>query len=88
MKTIVCALRDEVSASYVVPPSFELSERHAIRNFESSFLAARSRQVGLFFTHPEDYSLYMLGEFDDEEGTFSGCTPKLLRKGSEVNDQG
>lgn len=60
------------------------SDEIAKRGFISTFKAA---DVGsLFYSCPEDYSLYRLGEFDTESGKFSPLpTPEFLVRG-ERND--
>lgn len=37
-----------------------------------------------FFSHPADYSLYLVGQLDDEDGRVSDISPKeLIARGSE-----
>ena len=47
-------------------PALDLSDASAIRNFEH---AVAHNDDSLFFSHPEDYSLYKVGEYDSNTGT-------------------
>lgn len=46
-------------------PTFEINDLVAQRNFESAVL---NSDHSLFFTHPDDYSLYRLGLFNSDSG--------------------
>ncbi|WNK13657.1 MAG: nonstructural protein [Microvirus sp.] len=36
--------------------------------------------------HPEDYELYLLGEYDDQDGTFSTIVPHRLARAQDLKD--
>ncbi|WNK14155.1 MAG: nonstructural protein [Microvirus sp.] len=36
--------------------------------------------------HPEDYELYHLGEYDDQDGTFLTTTPHRLARAQDLKD--
>lgn len=46
-------------------PTLDINDASAIRNFEHAVL---HHEDSLFFSHPEDYSLFYLGSFDSETG--------------------
>lgn len=46
-------------------PTLDINDASAIRNFEHAVL---QNEDSLFFSHPEDYSLFYLGSFDSETG--------------------
>lgn len=37
--------------------------------------------------HPEDYTLFLLGEFDDETGIHTPCEPKLLQNATNYKKE-
>lgn len=40
------------------------------------------------FQHPSDYELYLVGEFDDQEGTVNSLQkPELLARGKDVSER-
>lgn len=55
-------IRDQ-RTSYMTP-SVDYNDQSAIRNFEHAVLQKDS----LFNTHAEDYSLYRIGEYDNNTG--------------------
>lgn len=59
----IYSIRD-VKTSFL-SPTVDYNDDSAIRNFYHACKNANS----LFFTSPEDYSLYKIGEFDSEVGT-------------------
>lgn len=66
-------------------PWYELTEASAIRVF-SDAVNDNSNQANQWFKHPEDFSLYLLGEFDDQLGTIEKCTPRSLVTAASVFD--
>lgn len=62
----VVSVRDFKSG--FLPPTCDLNDMTAIRNFESAVLNVDSHN--LFFSHPEDYALFRLGTFDSDTGRF------------------
>lgn len=79
----VFAVRD-VKTGYL-SPTLDVNGDSAIRNFEHAVMRADS----LFFTHPSDYSLYRIGDYDSDTGLITPAIPPvhlvdadaLLRKG-------
>lgn len=59
-------------------PSVDFNDASATRNFEH----AVQQRESLFFTHPEDYALYKIGEFDTEIGIITPITPVVLCNGN------
>lgn len=55
-------IRDQ-RTSYMTP-SVDYNDQSAVRNFEHAVLQKDS----LFNTHAEDYSLYRIGEYDNNTG--------------------
>lgn len=78
MKQLVCSIYDVKSGVYS-KPFFEINNHTA----ERAFRAALTGQGSMFNTHPQDFILYQLAEFDDTEGTFTPCLEQI-RQGAEI----
>lgn len=72
MNKILVAVRDQ-KAEFFLPPFFIESKGLAIRAFSDAVNDA-STPVS---KHPEDYSLYQLGEFDSVTGKITGFDAPL-----------
>lgn len=70
---------DEKAGAYA-PPIFLQKDGMALRAFEDEVNNDRSR----IHAHPEDYSLYKLGSFNDESGKIDSNIPEFMVKGSSV----
>lgn len=80
MKFGVYSIRDIKSG--FMTPTIDQSDVSAARNFDSAVMSASS---GLFATHPDDFILYKIGEFDSETGIVSPLAMiQLIREGGEV----
>lgn len=76
----VCAVRDRAIDSYM-QPIFVVAVGQAIRSFSDEV----NRSDSPFGSHPEDYDLYLIGEFSEDVGLLIPCTPpKLLCVGKDV----
>lgn len=73
MKFGVYSIRD--SRTGFLAPTVEVSDSVASRNFEHAVLHSGD---SLFFSHPEDYHLYKLGEMDSETGAIDSLVPPVL----------
>lgn len=58
-------------------PWFEQQEASAIRGFADA-VNDSSNTNNLWNKHPEDFSLYVIGEYDDEKGDLIPHFPKSL----------
>nr|AVQ10272.1 DNA binding protein VP5 [Gokushovirinae environmental samples] len=63
MKLLVVSIRD-VKTDAFMQPFFTRTKPEAIRAFSDAINDPKSQ----FAQHPDDYSLYLLGEFDDSSG--------------------
>lgn len=75
----VCAVRDRAVDSFM-QPIFVRAVGQATR----SFVDEVNKPDSPMFAHPEDYDLYMIGDYDDEKGVLIGCDPKMIVTGKEV----
>lgn len=74
MKTKAFAVYDSKVKAFM-SPHFASAAGHAIRSFE----AAANDEKTTLCTHPEDFTLFEVGEYDDQNGTFENLkTPISL----------
>ncbi|WNK14764.1 MAG: nonstructural protein [Microvirus sp.] len=81
MKMQIVAIRDRAVDTYG-RPSFVPSLGHAIRSFGDEL--NRAGQDSPMNQHPEDYDLFHLGEYDDQDGTFTTIKPKQIAIGKDL----
>lgn len=67
MKYLVCSVRDLATHEYK-GLTLEPNEYSALRSFQSSVHTSCNRNEGLLFSHPEDFELHVLAEFDSSTG--------------------
>lgn len=72
MKLPIYSIRD-VHTGFMTP-TVDQNDASAMRNFAHAVMNSAS----LMNSHPKDYSLYKIGEFDIETGAISGCMPELV----------
>lgn len=75
MVYIICAVRDTALAAFNRPFTVQ-STGVAIRSFSDE--VNRNAEDNMMFSHPEHFSLYKLGEWNDESGDFATHLPELL----------
>lgn len=81
MKYTVCAIRDR-AADVFSQPFFVASTGQAIRSFGDAVNGdAKDSAV---CQHPEDFDLYFLGLFNDEDGSFICEPPKQIAIGKDM----
>lgn len=83
---LVCSIFDEKAAAYL-KPFYEVSKGSALR----SLMDVLDDPKHPFSRHSADYTLYLLGRFDDLTGEFNNekvavCTLLELRARKEVSD--
>lgn len=66
----IYSIRDMKSG--FLAPTCEVNDAVAQRNFEHAVL---NSEQSLFFSHPEDYALFKIGEMDAEHGVISPVVP-------------
>lgn len=81
---IVCCVHD-VKAGAFLPPFFVRNRAEAIRSFADAVRDDKHQ----FCRHPEDYTLFSIGGFDDEKGiVIPDTAPTALCKALDyVNSQ-
>lgn len=73
MEFKIYSVRD-VKANAYLTPVFFVNDGQAIRAFSDAVLNNNSG----FSKHPEDYSLFKIGVYDDASGNVSGNIPEFL----------
>ena len=66
----ICSIRDSKADAWLTPMHFQ-SSAHALRAFGDIVNDATSD----FAKHPEDYTIYKIGEFNDETGQIKSQVP-------------
>lgn len=61
-------------------PMVDQNESAAIRNFEHSIKVT----AGIMHSHPADFELYKIADFNTENGMITGIQPEFIISGSEV----
>lgn len=78
MKIGIFAIRDSALGTFM-PPYFYGSDGAAIRAFGDA--VGREAPDNLFHAHPEHFSIYRLGSFDDETGLITAHEPQYIVDG-------
>lgn len=66
-------------AEYYKNPFIMRSKGEAVRGF-MDIANDKSSEIG---KHPEDFSLYLIAEFDDSKGNYIPITPQIIGKAIE-----
>lgn len=69
MKYPIYSIRDAKVG--FMTPTIDVNDASAARNFEHAVLNSAT----LMNSHPGDYALYRIGEFDEESGAVNGVMP-------------
>lgn len=75
MMHVVCAVLDRKAKSYGPPLMFQNVD--IARRMAQGLMANRSGGSDLD-KYPEDFDLYLIGEFDTDTGVIGGGTPQYL----------
>lgn len=70
MKYPIYSIRDAKVG--FMTPTIDANDASAARNFEHAVMNSAS----LMNSHPGDYALYRIGEFDSDSGAVTGCMPE------------
>lgn len=75
--------KDNVGRALVGPIFAERDDAPAVRTFTDAFRDERT----MFYSHPEDFDLLCLGEYDDSDGTMlvgTGEYPRVVVTGRAI----
>lgn len=84
MKRVVCAVFDSAAGLYG-QPIFVPSVGAALR----SFIDEVNNKESAMYAHPEDYTLFNLGMYDDEVGVFAAPDVGIVSvaRGKDVSER-
>lgn len=83
MRYKIIAVRDRAADVFGVP-QFVVNIGTAVRSFGDGVrVPSTSERPNPFYDHPDDFDLYMLGEFDDEVGEFITQRPQQIAVGKD-----
>lgn len=86
MNQVICSIRDSKAEAWLAPMTFQ-SQAAAVRAFQDA-VNSRDHQMA---AHPEDYTLFELGTFDERTGRIVlGASAQSLALGANLvrNDDG
>lgn len=79
MRYKIFTIRDRAIDAYG-QPFYAVSTGGAVRSFADEI----NRTGNALNAHPEDYDLFMLGEFDDATGEFDAVRPAQVAVGKDL----
>lgn len=77
MKLNMYSIHDQKAKAFM-QPFFMSTDGQAIRAFTDNINSSESSMIT---AHPEDFTLYLLGTFDDQNGLLEGDVPVSLGNG-------
>jgi len=76
----ILSIRDRAADAFAVPMFFQ-STGQAIRAFADEI--KNPRENNNLNKHPDDFDLYLIGEFDDQTGLFKSDRPSQVAVGKD-----
>lgn len=81
MKYLLISLKDRAINAYQ-PLGNVRAEGEALRVFKDLVSNPDTPQ----HKHADDYDLYVVGEFDDQDGVIEPCTPRKIADGKTIKE--
>jgi hypothetical protein len=78
MKKKIFSIYDVKGQSYQIF-NITTTKGESVRSFGDEIQNKNS----IISKHPEDYSLFLIGEYDDQKGEFTSIKPELLARGED-----
>ena len=82
MITITCSIYDQATNAYM-RPFMAQTVGQAVREFQNEVLRPESAMG----KHKEDYALFQVGTFDDQNGLVEAIEPRCLRRAHEIETE-
>lgn len=79
MKKSIVAVRDAAADAYMAPFVVQKTAM-AVRQFKAE---VNKKDGNPLASHPEDYDLCLLGEFDEDTGELLPCRPSVIIRGKD-----
>lgn len=76
---VILAVRDSAMRAFMTP-IFVPSTGLAVRSFRDEV----NREDSPMHKHPSDYELYIIGSFNEDDGSLTPLKPELLIRGKDV----
>lgn len=83
---VIISVRDNCAGRYS-PLALEQNIQTAKRGFRNAIINDQNNPESLYFTNPGDFDLYLLGEFDFDNGIVDAIEPECIYKGSTVMNE-
>lgn len=83
MNMIICSVFDSVASTFG-RPFFVPSRAVAIRTFTDE--VNRPDEQSNLYLHPDDFSLFVIGQFDDQSGALLAHPPEVLIRAKDVRN--
>lgn len=83
MILIICAVHDSAAGAFN-RPFFSPSTGLAVRSFRDE--VNRNASENTMYSHPSDFSLYNLGQWDDSTGIFTTTAPEVLARAKDLSE--
>lgn len=80
MRKYLCSVRDSAAVTFAAP-FVAVSQGFAIRMFRDAI--ARNDVENMMAKHPQDFELYVIGEFEEENGKLIPCEPVMIIRGQD-----
>lgn len=80
MKLIICSIYDSKAEAFMQPLFFQ-AKGQAVRSFADAV-----NQDGNFKNHPDDYTLFCIGSYDDATGLLEPIAPESLGNGVQYSN--
>lgn len=83
---VICSVHDSAAGGYA-PPMFLPSPAYAMRSFQQE--VQRQAENNILHQHPEDFTLYEIGTFDDQTATFVlNDPPRVIARAKDLKATG
>lgn len=76
---LMVSVRDRAANAFA-NPFVVPTEAMAVRSFTDEV----NRRESPMFAHPDDYDLYIIGQYEDASGLLEACAPRMLVAGKSV----
>lgn len=80
MKYQMYSIHDQAVRTFL-PADYLSTDEEAIRKFRAN---VNNKEMGFLFSAPEHYSLYKVGIYDSDTGTFTGMEPEIVIKAIQL----
>lgn len=80
-KFLICSVRDSAMQAYAAPMTFV-----AMGQAQRAFRDEVNRKESQLNAHPEDFELWMIGLFCEDDGTVEPCKPECVARAKDLKE--